>query len=136
MNIVLNRLQAPFVLQATNETGNSIQFDASESIGGKGEGIRPMEALASSLAACASIDILLILKKQKSEPESYQVEIKAERVDTVPAIFKSIHLIFKFKGVDLDKAKRAVELSMTKYCSVTKMLEKSCEITFETEVLN
>lgn len=134
MELTLKRIKEPFQLEATNEQGNSIQYDASESIGGKGEGIRPMEALASSLAACSSIDVLLILKKQKQSPTDYEVSIEAQRSEEVPSIFTNIHLIFKLKGVKRQNAVRAVELSMTKYCSVVKMLEQSCEITYSVEL--
>lgn len=134
MELTLKRTKEPFQLLAANEGGNSILFDASENIGGEGGGIRPMEALASSLAACASIDVLLILKKQKQIPSHYEVLIQAERADVVPSVFSRIHLIFKLKGVKKENADRAVELSMTKYCSISKMLEKAFNITYSIEL--
>ena len=134
MELTLKRIKEPFQLEATNDEGNSIQFDASESIGGASAGIRPMEALASSLAACSSIDVLHMLRKQKQIPTAYEVNIEAQRSEDVPSIFTNIHLNFKLKGVEKLKAERAVELSMTKYCSIVKMLEKACNITYSVEL--
>lgn len=131
MKLKLKKVTGSFGMQVENEEGQFINFDANESIGGSGFGVRPMEAVASSLAACASIDVLLILEKQRVQLSDYQVDITANRIDALPAIFSDIHLDFKFTGsVDLSKLERAVNLSMTKYCSVSKILEPTCRVTF------
>lgn len=137
MKLNLNRIETPFVLEVSNEDGAKLIFDASPDIGGHNKGLRPMQGLAASLAACSSIDVLFILRKQQIEPEEYGVEIDAKRKeDEVPAVFESIHLKFKFKGVPKEKAERAVELSVTKYCSVSRMLENSVEITSSVELID
>src|SRR5690606_20809649 len=105
MKITVNRIDNPYVLQVHNEDGQSIIMDANPDIGGTKKGFRPMQLLASSLAGCASIDILLILKKQKLEPEIFEVEVVANRVEEHPQVFESIHLTFKLKGVPREKAK-------------------------------
>lgn len=130
MKIELSKTKGLFGLKADTESGHSIVFDAAESIGGGNQGVRPMEAVAASLAACASIDVLHILNKQKITPEDYRVEVDAKRKDTVPGVFESIHLNFKFKGVEIEKAERAVKLSIEKYCSVSKMIEQTAKIIF------
>ena len=135
MRLKLNRIGEPFVLRTSSENGGSILFDASEDIGGTSKGVRPMQALASSLAACSSIDVLNILKKQRENVTEYEVDILANRTDAIPSVFDTIHLIFKLKGVSQESAERAVSLSMNKYCSVTKMLEKSCEITYSVSLI-
>jgi putative redox protein len=90
-----------------------------------------MELLAGSLAGCSSIDILNILNKQKIRPHSFDVTINATRKDEVPAIFERIHLeFFVSEEVPREKLVRAIELSMEKYCSVTKILEPTCIITY------
>lgn len=110
-------------------------MDATPDIGGENAGLRPMQVLASSLAGCSSIDILNILYKQKQQIDDYQVEIKAERADTIPKVFTHIHLIINIKGkVDVEKAQRAADLSFEKYCSVSKMLEPTCKISYEVNV--
>lgn len=133
MKLDLKLVESPFVLEVKNESGISIKMDATEKIGGKNKGMRPMEILASSLAGCMSIDILLILKKQRQEVTFYEVNIDANRKDAVPAVFETIRLVFSFnREVDLEKAKAAVHLSHEKYCSVSASLNQ--EITIQLEV--
>ncbi|UKN02197.1 OsmC family protein [Paracrocinitomix mangrovi] len=130
MKIKLERIGEPFHLLATNEEGAKIEYDAKEDIGGTGKGFRPMQAVASSLAACSSIDVLLILKKQKIELEYYNVSVEAERREEHPRVFTHIHLEFEFKtNGPSDKLERAVGLSVDKYCSVARMLESTVKIT-------
>jgi putative redox protein len=131
MNIVLERKNNAFEFEAKADSGTVIKMDASESIGGQNLGMRPMEVLASSLAGCSSIDILNILYKQKQQVEHYSVELNAIRSDEMPGVFKKIHLSIYLKGtIDMVKAQRAADLSFEKYCSVSKMLEPLCEITY------
>jgi putative redox protein len=87
--------------------------------------------LPHRLAGCSSIDILNILYKQKQQVEHYSVELNAIRSDEMPGVFEKIHLSIYLKGtIDMDKAQRAADLSFGKYCSVSKMLEPLCEITY------
>lgn len=133
MKLQLKLEESPFVLEVKNESGISIKMDAAEKIGGKNKGMRPMEVLAGSLAGCMSVDILLILKKQRQEVTFYEVAIDAIRKDVVPSAFETIHLVFFFnKEVDLEKAAAAVKLSHEKYCSVSASLNP--QITIQTEV--
>jgi putative redox protein len=133
MKLDLKLIESPFVLEVKNESGISIKIDATEKIGGKNKGMRPMELLASSLAGCMSIDILLILQKQRQEITFYEVTIDANRKDAVPAVFETIHLVFSFnREVDLEKAAAAVKLSHEKYCSVSASLNPQIHI--QTEV--
>jgi putative redox protein len=128
----LKLIKSPFVLEVKNESGISIKMDATEKIGGKNKGMRPMEVLASALAGCMSIDILLILKKQRQEVSFYEVNVDANRKDAVPAAFETIHLVFSFnKEVDLEKALAAVHLSHEKYCSVSASLNPEINIQLE-----
>ncbi|MCU0430046.1 MAG: OsmC family protein [Cytophagaceae bacterium] len=118
---------------ASNESGNTVDIDASPAIGGQGKGARPMELLIMGLGGCSGIDVLSILRKQRIEPREFNISIKAEREkDVTPSLFTDIHLTFKFKGqVDPDKAKRAIDLSLDKYCSAAKTLEKSAKISYD-----
>lgn len=135
MQLIMKRVNKAFHFQTENESGQTLDMDASPEIGGENAGLRPMQVLASSLAGCSSIDILNILYKQKQEVEDFTVNIEAKRADGIPAIFTNIHLKIYIKGeVDLAKAERAAQLSFEKYCSVSKMLEGNCEITYEVSV--
>ena len=107
-------------------------IDANPSIGGKGKGFRPMELLAGSLAGCASIDILLILKKQRIEPTHFGIKIETKRVDVVPSIFDEIKLIFEVNnGIPQEKLEKAIGLTLDKYCSVSASLKEEVKVVFE-----
>jgi putative redox protein len=136
MEIELNLLNNAYHFQAKNESGNVVDMDASPAIGGLGLGARPMELLIMGLGGCSGIDVLSILRKQKIEPADFRIKISAEREkDATPSLFTDIHLKFIFKGpIDESKAKRAIELSMDKYCSVAKTLEKTAKITYELNI--
>lgn len=137
MHIELKRLDEGFHFEAVSENGNSIHFDASPDIGGANKGVRPMQALIMAMGACSAIDIILILKKQRQVIADFAISIDAEReLDKVPALWKSATLHFKFKGkIDKEKAERAVQLSMEKYCSVSKTLEiAGTSLTYKTSV--
>lgn len=133
MIIDLERKNNAFHFEATNESGVKIQIDASPAIGGENKGARPMEMLIMGLGGCSAIDILNILYKQKVAVEGFRIKIDAEREpDATPSLFKDIHITFYIKGeVDRNKAERAINLSLDKYCSVAKTLEKTAKITYD-----
>ena len=139
MEIILNRQNQAVHLEAINESGNTVQIDGPPSMGGESKGVRPMELLIMGLGGCSSMDLISILTKQKVVLDDYSVKIKADTdSENVPSLFTNIHVEFEFKGTDLNekKIKRAVDLSMDKYCSVTKIMEKSAEITYTININN
>lgn len=134
MNVKLNRVEEPFVFELTNEFGASCMLDASESIGGKNKGFRPMELLAGSLASCAAIDVLHILSKKRIQVEDFSIRVEAERAPSTPSPFQSICLLFSFsEGIDHKKVSGIIELVLEKYCSVSASLNDSVEITYKIE---
>jgi len=95
-----------------------------------------MESLLMAIAGCSSIDIVLILKKMKQEIRDLKVEVEAERIKVADATqYKTIHLHFLVAGnIKEEKLKKAIDISLEKYCSVAKILEKSSEITSSYEL--
>lgn len=137
MEIHIERLDNAFHLRATNESGNTVETDGSPAIGGNNKGMRPMEMLLSSLGACSSIDVINILNKMHQPLQDIKITLQGEREkDAIPSLFTDIHVKFDLYGdLDVDKAKRAVDMSMEKYCSVTKILEKTAKVTWEANVI-
>lgn len=125
MRIALKRLDDAFHFEAVSETGNAVQMDAGENIGGHNKGVRPMQMLLMGLGGCSAIDVVLILKKQRQEVESFEISIDGERQQgKEPSLWETVAIHFKLKGkIDREKAERAVQLSMEKYCSVSRTLE-------------
>jgi putative redox protein len=106
-------------------SGHSVVMDGPEDHGGRNTGVRPMEMLLLGLGGCSTFDVMNILKKTRQAVQDCRVEITAERADAVPAVFSKIHLHFVVAGEGLKEKQvaRAVELSATKYCSASIMLE-------------
>lgn len=137
MKVNLQRLDDAFHFEARNEQGVTMHFDANPEIGGHDKGVRPMQALLMAVGGCSAIDIVLILKKQRQEVTDFRMEIDGEREKgKEPSLWETIHIIYHLDGkIDPEKAKRAVQLSMEKYCSVSQTLEKAgAKITWETRV--
>ena len=106
-------------------------------IDGDGEaGQSPPEALLSALATCVSYDVVDILAKQRTPVESLEIDVVGERVDTVPRRYKNITLNFRIagKGIEKDKALRAIELAATKYCSVRDSLRDDIMVAWTVEI--
>lgn len=131
--ISLTRIGAPFHFEAKNSAGKTVQIDAGPAIGGTGNGVRPMELLLMGLAGCSGIDVVMILQKQRQIIESMHVEVEGERGDSQEANpFTHIKVKFALKGqIEENHVRRAIELSMEKYCSVARTLEKTATITTE-----
>ena len=106
-------------------SGHSVVMDGAPDQGGRNMGARPMEMILLGLGGCASFDVMTMLQKGRQQVSGCRVEISAQRVDAVPAVFSSIHLEFVLSGSNLKESqvKRAVELSAEKYCSASIMLE-------------
>jgi putative redox protein len=131
MNVRLERKELPFYFEAMNAKNIIVKMDSSPQIGGQDRGASPMELLLMALGGCVSIDLGLILSKQKQVVEEYALEINGERDETPAKAFKAIQLNFKLKGIiDKTRAEKAVELALNKYCSVAQSLSKDIEITF------
>ena len=137
MKIEIKRLNDGFNLEAANEDGNTIRFDASADIGGTGKGMRPMQVLLSALGSCSTIDVISILKKQKQPLKDIRITVTGEREkDVVPSAFTEAHIHFRLVGdLDEDKVNKAVTLSVEKYCSVVKTMQSFTRITHSFEIV-
>jgi len=125
--IELSRVHGDFGFEATDENGHAVKMDTSAESGGENYGVRPMQMLLMGLGGCSAIDVLHILKKQRQEVRDYKMIINGEReAGKEPSLWKDINIEFHLYGnVDKDKAVKAVELSIEKYCSVSATLEKA-----------
>lgn len=122
---------------ATASTGHTVRMDAAPEVGGENTGPRPMEMVLMGLGGCTGIDVVMMLQKMGQDIKDVQIEIESERADDIPKVYTKIHLHFKVIGNDLNekKVKRAVDLSAEKYCSVSKMLEATVEMSHDFEIV-
>lgn len=137
MKIELTRQNQGVHFQAASETSDiKVQIDGPESIGGEGKGVRPMEMVLMALGSCSVFDLTTILQKQRQQVEDIHVEVEGQRREEIPNIFTHIHIGFRLKGtIDREKAERAAELAVKKYCSVHDMLAQGgVEITYSLQI--
>ena len=125
--IQLSRVHGDFGFEATDENGHTVKMDSSPESGGLNYGVRPMQSLLMAVGGCSAIDVISILKKQRQDVVDYKMTISGEREKgKEPSLWQTIHVKFQLYGdIDKDKAERAVDLSINKYCSVAATLMKA-----------
>ncbi len=112
--------------------GFEVSIDADAAVGGQGKGPMPKGLVLTSLAGCTAMDVISILRKMRVEPEDFSVETEAEVTDEHPKVFKSVMITYRIKGdVPRDKAEKAVQLSLDRYCGVTTMLRKAAPVDYQ-----
>jgi putative redox protein len=96
----------------------------------------PTQTLLSALAACATADVVLMLTKQRTPPASLTVDASAERVDGTPRRFSKVHLHYRIAGdgITREQALRAIELGVTRYCSVRDSLDPEIPVTWSLDL--
>lgn len=118
-------------------SGHAIVMDGDKEVGGRNTGARPMELLLIGLGGCSGMDVVSILKKKKQEINGVEIKVKGEKAENYPKKFTDIDIEFIARGrnVSDDAVKRAVELSMEKYCSVKATLEGSAKVTWSYKII-
>jgi putative redox protein len=124
-----------FVGEASS--GHAIVMDGDAKFGGANTGVRPTELLLIGLGGCSGMDVISILKKKQQDVSGLEINIKGQKAETYPQKFTDITLEFVVRGrnVSEEAVKRAVDLSMEKYCSVKATIEGSARITFSYRIV-
>jgi putative redox protein len=107
--------------------GPQIRIDAS---GQTGPG--PVDALLIGLGCCTGVDVVDILAKRRTPVASLGIEVQGERRDEIPRRIMKAHLVYRIDGAGIERehAERAIDLAVTKYCSVRDSLDPSIPITW------
>lgn len=131
VRVDLQRENAASHFAASNSNGNRVDIDGAPAVGGENRGFRPMELAMTALAACAAMDVRPILEKQRQTVDDIRITARGSRDEGTPAPFRAVNLHFDLWGeIEADKAHRALDLAVYKYCSVGAMLACSVEITW------
>jgi len=93
----------------------------------------PMHSLLIAAAGCAGSDVVAILEKSRVRLRKYSTTVTGVRADDHPKRYRSIHFAITLAGDGLDesKARRAIDLSITKYCSVLQSLNPDIPVTYD-----
>ncbi len=123
--------QSGQAFSAVSGSGHSVTLD-----GNVEDGQSPMEALLSALGGCMGIDIVHILEKMRVPFGALAIEVEGTRRESEPRSFHRIVLRFRFTGaMPADKAARAVELSLDKYCSVFHSFRTDIDVATEIDIV-
>lgn len=127
IKVELSRVHGNYGFAVTDDYGHTVNIDNSPEHGGGNFGVRPMQLLLMGLVGCSGMDVISILKKQRQTVKDYKTIIRGEREQGVePSLWKYIEMEFVIYGdVEENKARKAVELSVNKYCSVAATLMKA-----------
>jgi putative redox protein len=96
------------------------------------QGQSPVDALLTAIATCTSVDVVDILAKRRTPAEFLSVDVTGERAAAVPARLVRVVLAYTIDGpgIDRDAAERAIDLAVTKYCSVRASLDPAIPVEF------
>lgn len=121
---------------ASGESGHAVIMDSEPRVGGNDTASRPVEVLLCALGGCTGMDVISILRKMRTVPKEFSVEIEDERASEHPKVLTRIHFVYRFVGdIPEGNAKKAIELSMQRYCPITNMVNKTAEVTWEYKIL-
>jgi len=119
------------------ESGHAIIMDGTPDVGGSNTGLRPTELLLIGIGGCSGMDIVSILKKKKQDVKGVEINVDGQKAENYPKKFTEIGIEFVIRGKNISEeaVKRAVQLSMEKYCSVKATLEGSAKINYSYTII-
>ena len=114
-------------------SGHRLTMDADDTAGGHNAGFRPMELLLVAFGGCSGMDVISILRKKRQAVVDLEINVRGEKAEDYPKIYKQIHIEYVVKGKNIEKqaVERAISLSLDKYCSVGATLSKAGTITHD-----
>ena len=116
----------------SNLDHNTIKID-----GARKKGFGPKALLLAGLGGCSGIDIVDILKKMRVDFSAFSIEVKAAQTEELPKVYKDIYITYKIKtdSGNEEKVRKAIDLSLEKYCGVSAMLQKNSPIHYTLEII-
>lgn len=121
--------------EVTAGSGQTLVLDATD--GQPRRGQTPVEAVLSALAGCTGADVISMLRKARQDVTDYRVEVRGVRAEEHPRVYTEVDVVHIVTGRDLRESavRRAVDLSSTKYCSVSAMLACGATVTHRYEIV-
>ncbi len=118
-------------------SGHAIVMDAGKDSGGTDTGVSPMELLMLGIGGCSGMDVISVLKKKKQEVIDLKVNVKGKLAPEYPKRYTEMNLEFVVtgRGIDEGAVKRAIDLSMDKYCSVKATIEGSAKVNYTFKIV-
>ncbi|WP_214761789.1 OsmC family protein [Exiguobacterium sp. s146] len=131
MHLQVNWKQG-MAFQTTTPSGHDVTLDAGEDVDGLNTGPRPTEMLLQATAACTGIDIVSILHKMRLPLDRFEMKIDGIRATEHPKKFTAIHILYILDGdMPEERVRRAIELSVERYCSVSHSLNATLSYSYQ-----
>jgi putative redox protein len=124
-NRVVVRWTGGQTFEASDISGHTVRID-----GNRGIAPSPVDTLLNALASCSAIDAVEILAKRRTPVRELVVNVTGERASATPARITRVLLAFEISGEGIERvhAERAIDLAVTKYCSVRDTLDPQMPI--------
>ncbi|MFC0603504.1 OsmC family protein [Winogradskyella pulchriflava] len=116
--------------ESDNPSGKTVVMDTNVEGSEERFGLSPKAMMLSSLAGCSGLDVISILDKMKVELDDFKMEVSGELTDEHPKYYHTVNVDYHFYGKDLNesKCKKAVNLSVEKYCGVMEMFRRFSKV--------
>lgn len=100
------------------------------------EGPGPVDTLLAALGSCVAVDVVDILAKRRTPAATLAVEVEGARAKATPARVIGVLLTYRITGETVERvhAERAIELAVTKYCSVRDTLDRNLPVDWVLEL--
>lgn len=130
MEMLIERVDEAFHLRATAPSGNTVETDLTVAGGGSNKGVSPLELLLVALGACSGVDVISILEKGRQRVDTFRIQVNADRDGGKPiSMITDLYLVFELEGeLEPARVRRAVELSLDTYCTVSRVLSATARI--------
>ncbi|MGX1927922.1 OsmC family protein [Flagellimonas sp. 2504JD4-2] len=129
-NHITTKWLGGMAFESNNPSGHNLKIDAGPDDGGEGSGYRPKALMLSGLAGCSGLDVASLIKKMKLEVDDFSIETIANLTDEHPKYYDAVTIEYHFYGANLNEAKlkKAVDLSIEKYCGVMEMFRRFAKL--------
>ena len=119
------------------DSGHAVVMDGPATSGGNNTGSRPMELLLMAFGGCSGMDVISILRKKGQAVSRFELNVNGEMAQDHPHVYTALDIEYVVTGRNISEeaVKRAVELSLGKYCSVGATLGKAAKITHSYRII-
>ena len=123
-------------LGRASSSNSWVPIDTTVELGGHDSGTKPLEMVLVALGGCTGMDVVSILRKMRVQYDEFRIDIEAKRTEEHPRVFSEVNVEYTFIGTEIpdDKVKKAIDLSMERYCPVTAMLRKTCPVDYSYKI--
>lgn len=117
----------------TDLDGHKLVVDAPEVAGGKDSGPRPKVLMLTALAGCTGMDVVSLFKKMRIDFTDLNIRVEANMTEEHPKHFDEMKIVYEITGNNIDevKVKKAIDMSMEKYCGVSAVYKKAMPMSYE-----